>query len=154
MTVSTSRYAKRARGEKFGDESGDTAEAEIKAAGHLVASRSLVSDDARMLRREVKTFLGSPDDVLLLTGGTGVSSKDITIETVRPFFQKELGGFGELFQRLSYDEVGAAAMLGRATLGVVDGKLVMCLPGSTGAVRTALKATANELPHAAYVART
>ena len=153
-TVSSSRHAKKSRGDDPGDISGDTAESEIRAAGHTVTSRTRVSDDARMLRREVKSFLSSADDVLLLTGGTGVSSRDITIETVRPFFQKELDGFGEIFRRLSYDEVGVAAMLTRATLGVANGKLIMCLPGSPGAVKTALKATAGELPHAVHIART
>lgn len=154
VTVSTSRYAKKSKGESLDDVGGDTAESELRAAGHMVTSRSLVSDDGRMLRREVRAFLGSEDDVLLLTGGTGISSSDITIETVRPFFQKELDGFGELFRRLSYDEVGTAAMLSRATLGVADGKLVVCLPGSPGAVKTALKFMASELPHAVHIART
>ena len=153
VTVSTSRYAKKAAGEKFDDVGGDTAQAEILAAGHTVASRSLVSDDALMMRLEVKGFLDSHDDLLLLTGGTGVSSRDITVETVRPFFQKELDGFGELFRRLSYDEVGTAGVLSRATLGVAKGKLIMCLPGSPGAVKTALKATGGELSHIAHIAK-
>jgi molybdopterin adenylyltransferase len=152
VTVSTSRYGKKKEGVKFDDEGGDTAEQEIKGAGHLVTGRGLVSDDAAMLRKEVRGFLGGRDDVLLFTGGTGVSTRDVTIETVRPYFEKELDGFGELLRRLSFDEVGSAAMLTRATLGVAKGKLIMCLPGSPGAVKTALKAAVGELPHAAYIA--
>jgi molybdenum cofactor biosynthesis protein B len=152
ITVSTSRHRKMKEGQEFTDEAGDIAEGEIKAAGHVVTRRALVSDDATMLRKEVKRFLSGRDDVLVLTGGTGVSSSDVTIETVRPFFQKELDGFGELLRRLSFDEIGAAAMLTRATMGVAKGKLILCLPGSPGAVRTALKASLGELPHAAYIA--
>jgi molybdopterin adenylyltransferase len=153
VTVSTSRYGKKKDGVKFDDEGGDTAEQEVKVAGNVVTGRGLISDDARMLRKEVRGFLGGRDDVLLFTGGTGVSRRDVTIETVRPFFDKELDGFGELLRRLSFDEVGTAAMLTRATLGVAKGKLIMCLPGSPGAVRTALKAAVGELPHAVYIAR-
>lgn len=153
VTVSTSRYGKRKDGVEFDDEGGDTAKREIEAAGHAVTGRGLVPDDAAMLRKEVRGFLAGRDDVLLFTGGTGVSSRDVTIETVRPYFEKELYGFGELLRRLSFDEVGSAAMLTRATLGVAKGKLIICLPGSPGAVRTALRAAAGELPHAVYIAR-
>jgi molybdopterin adenylyltransferase len=153
VTVSTSRHSKMKEGKAYSDEGGDTAEAEVKKAGDVVTSRRLLSDDAGMLRREVRSFLKGKDDVLLLTGGTGVSSRDVTIETVRPFFQKELDGFGELLRRLSFDEIGTAALLTRATLGVADGKLILCIPGSPGAVKTALKAFAAELPHIVYVAR-
>jgi molybdenum cofactor biosynthesis protein B len=153
VTVSSSRYAKMRDGGSYSDEGGDAAEVETKTAGNAVTSRKLVSDDAVMLRTEVKDFLSGGDDVLLLTGGTGVSSRDITIETVRPFFQKELDGFGELLRRLSFDEIGTAAVLTRATLGVAEGKLIVCLPGSPGAVRTALKAFSGELPHVVGIAR-
>lgn len=152
VTVSTSRFGMMKDGEEFADEAGDEAEKEIRAAGHSVTKRGLVSDDTAMLRKEVKEFLSGRDDVLVLTGGTGVSSRDITIETVRPFFQKELDGFGELLRRLSYDEIGSAAILTRSTMGVAKGKVIMCLPGSPGAVRTALKASVKELPHAVHVA--
>ena len=152
VTVSTSRYGKKKEGAKFDDEGGDAAEKEIRGAGHSVSGRGLVSDDARMLRKEVKAFLRGDDDVLVFTGGTGVSNRDVTIETVRPYLEKELDGFGELLRRLSYDEVGSAAMLTRATMGVAGGKVLMCLPGSPGAVRTALSAAAGELSHAVYIA--
>lgn len=152
VTVSTSRYAKMKDGAGFEDESGDLAETELRGAGHAVTRRGLISDDASMLRTEVRRFLSGIDDVLLLTGGTGVSSRDITIETVRPYFQKELDGFGELLRRVSFDEIGPAAMLTRATLGVANGKLILCLPGSPGAVKAALKASLRELPHAVFIA--
>jgi molybdenum cofactor biosynthesis protein B len=153
VTVSTSRYESRKGGEELPDEGGETAESEARRAGHFVTGRDLVSDDAPMLRGEVKKFLSGKDDVLLLTGGTGVSSRDVTIESVRPFFEKELVGFGELLRRISYDEIGSAAMLTRATAGVAKGKLLVCLPGSPGGVRTALRATMADFPHILLVAR-
>jgi molybdopterin adenylyltransferase len=153
VTVSTSRYGEMKGGRTYADEAGDVAEAETKGAGHEVTFRGLVSDDQDMIRGEVEKFLSSGDDVLLTTGGTGVSSRDVTIETVRPFFEKEVEGFGELLRRLSFEEVGGAAILTRATLGVSKGKLIVCMPGSPGAVRAALRSFVSELPHAVYVAR-
>ncbi len=153
VTVSSGRYAKKRDGEPFTDEGGDVAEKEVRKSGHTVSGRTLISDEAAMIRKAVKGFLAGTDDVLLLTGGTGVSSRDVTIETVRPFFEKEITGFGELLRRLSYDEVGSAAMMTRATAGVAKGKLLVCMPGSPGAVRTALRATAGDFPHIVYVAR-
>ncbi len=140
-------------GEDYSDEAGDVAEREIQKAGGAVAGRRLISDDAKMIRRELRRFLSSREDVLLFIGGTGVSSRDVTVETVRPFFEKELEGFGELLRSISYIEVGTAAMLTRATAGVTKGKLIVCLPGSPGAVQTALKNFLSEFPHALYVAR-
>ena len=140
-------------GRKFTDESGDVAVREVESAGHEMSRRTVISDDTTMIRKEVKTFISGRDDILILTGGTGISGRDVTIETVRPFFQKELDGFGELLRRLSYDEIGSAAILTRATMGISKGKLIICLPGSPGAVQTAMKAALGELPHAVFIAR-
>ena len=153
VTVSTSRYAKKAEGKPFTDEAGDVAEGEASRAGHKVTRRSLVSDDGGMIRKELKAFLAGDDDVLLFAGGTGLSSRDITVETVRPYLEKELTGFGELVRRLGYDEVGAAAALSRATAGVAGGKLIVCMPGSPGGVRTAMETFAGEFSHMVFIAR-
>lgn len=153
VTVSTSRYAKKKEGIGYTDEGGDVAETEVKKGGHKVTGRTLVSDDERMIRKEMKEFLSGSDDVVIFTGGTGVARRDITIETVRPFLEKELVGFGEIFRRISFDEVGFAAMMTRATAGVAGGKVVLCLPGSPGAVKTALRSFLGEVPHLVYVAR-
>ena len=153
MTVSTNRFAKMKDGKEYTDEAGEVAEQEAEKAGHKVVGRGLISDDAGMLRREVKQFLSGNEDVLLFAGGTGVSSRDVTIETVRPFFEKELDGFGELLRRMSYDEIGGAAVMTRATAGVAKGKLIVCMPGSPGGVRTAMKTFAAEFPHAVFIAR-
>ena len=153
VTVSTSRYASKQSEAKVSDESGDVASREIGSLGYSLARRTLVSDEPEMIRSEIRNFLSGKEDVLLLLGGTGVSRRDVTIETARPFFEKELDGFGELLRRVSYDEIGAAAFLTRATAGVSRGKLILCLPGSPAAVETALRATISELPHILYVAR-
>ncbi len=153
VTVSSSRYEKSKAGKNYEDEGGDVVVSEIRKAGHSISSRRLVSDSGRMIGKEVRNFLSGKADVLLLTGGTGVAKRDVTIETVRPFFEKELDGFGELVRRVSYDEIGSAAMLTRATAGVAGGKMIVCLPGSPGAVRTALRSTISEIPHALYIAR-
>jgi len=151
VTVSTSRYAKMKEGSSYTDEGGDAAAEEAVSAGHAVSRRSMISDDQTMLRREVRKFLTGKEDVLLFTGGTGLSPRDVTVETVRPYFEKELEGFGELVRRLGYDEIGGAAILTRATAGVASGKLIVCMPGSPGAVRTAMKAFAREFAHALFV---
>jgi molybdopterin adenylyltransferase len=152
VTVSTSRYAKMKGGSGYTDEAGDVATATVEDAGHVVTRRSLVSDDRKMIRGEVKKFLSGHDDLLLLAGGTGLSPRDITVETVRPFLEKELDGFGELVRRLGYDEVGSAAALTRATAGVAAGKLIVCMPGSPGAVRTTMTAFVGEFPHMVFIA--
>lgn len=152
VTASTSRFGLKRSGKGVADEAGDVAEEESKEAGFVVTGRELVSDDPGMLRRVVKSFLSGRDDILVITGGTGVSKRDVTIETVRPFFQKEVEGFGELFRSVSYQQIGAAAMLTRATLGITEGKVIACLPGSPDAVRTAMRAFAGEFPHAVFVA--
>ena len=152
VTVSSSRFAKKEAGEGYTDEAGDAAVAEALRAGHRVNRRALISDDAAMLRREVEGFLAGGEDALLFTGGTGVSPRDVTIETIRPYFEKELDGFGELLRRLSYDEIGAAGVLSRAAAGVAGGKLIVCMPGSPGAVRTFLGALAGEFAHVVYIA--
>ena len=153
VTVSSSRYRKMKEGTEYADESGDVAVRLILEAGHSVSGRSLVSDDVGMITKEVRKFLGEKDDVLLFTGGTGVAKADVTIEAVRPFFEKELDGFGELLRRVSYDEIGAAALMTRATAGVAAGRVILCLPGSPGAVKTALTTTISELPHAVHITR-
>jgi molybdopterin adenylyltransferase len=153
VTISSSRFQRSREGKRVEDEGGDLCCSEIEAAHHAVAGRSLISDSPPAIRRELRTFLSGGADVIVLTGGTGVAKRDVTIETARPFFEKELDGFGELLRRLSYDEVGAAAILTRATAGVAKGKVILCLPGSPGAVRTGLRSILRELPHVLYVAR-
>jgi len=136
------------------DESGDLAQEMIEAAKGVVVERALVPDDAKLIRSTVSRALGKKNlDVIVLTGGTGVSSTDVTIETVRPLLQKEIEGFGEIFRSVSYQRIGAAAALSRATAGVANGKVILCLPGSPDAVRTALELFVGEIPHVLHLAR-
>jgi len=155
VTVSTSRYDRQAK-EKLpvDDESGDLAQRMIEGAKGVVVGRTLVPDEAKLLGRTVSRALREGNlDVIVLTGGTGVSTTDVTIETVRPLFEKEIEGFGEIFRSVSYQRIGVAAALSRATAGVAKGKVILCLPGSPDAVRTALELFVGEIPHVLHLAR-
>jgi molybdopterin adenylyltransferase len=155
VTVSTSRYNRQAKeGRPVSDESGDLAQEMVERANGVVAERKLIPDDARLLRSTVSRALREGGlDVIILTGGTGVSTTDVTIETVRPLFSKEIEGFGEIFRSLSFEKIGAAATLSRSTAGVAKGKVILCLPGSPDAVRTALDLFLGEIPHVVHLAR-
>ncbi len=146
VTVSTSKHAKKKRGEEVGDESGAGAEGIMSKLGYVVSERHLVSDSAEMIRSKLDRFLDSRNDVIVFVGGTGVSPDDITIETVRPYIEREYEGFGEMLRGVSYKKIGAPAFLTRATAGTAKGKLVVCLPGSPDAVATALEMFAEEFP--------
>ena len=121
----------------------------LTAAGHRIVGRSLVRDDPEQLRDAIGRHLANPDvQVIITTGGTGITSRDCTFEAVHSMLWKRLDGFGELFRMLSYQEVGAAAMLSRAQGGVVQGRALFSLPGSPNACRLALdKLILPELGH-------
>ncbi len=122
------------------DEGGQLVEALLEGAGHAVVGRRIVPDDAEALRRIAATEAREAGaEVLLITGGTGLSPHDRTIEALEPLWTKRLDGFGELFRQLSFAEVGPAAMLSRAAGGAVGPLLVFALPGSPAAVRLALE---------------
>ncbi len=152
VTVSSSRFKLMNDGSEYRDESGDLAVRLIQESGHKVDNRRLVSDSKRLIQGAVKDFLQSRAHTLVLIGGTGVSPDDVTVETVAPFLEKELSGFGELLRNISYQTIGGAAMLTRATAGTVRGKLIVCIPGSPGAVETALRSFISEFPHIVSVA--
>lgn len=139
-------------GSEYKDESGDLASRLILEAGHRVDTRTLLPDEKVMIRRLVQDFLKSRIHVMVLIGGTGVSSTDVTVESVVPFFEKELTGFGELLRTISYQTIGSAALLTRATAGTAKGKLIVCLPGSPNAVETALRSFISEFPHIVSIA--
>jgi len=124
LTVSSSRTLD-------SDDSGDAIVAAIEDDGHAVAVRDLVSDDEAAIRRQVTTFVEREDvDAVVTTGGTGVTPDDVTVEAVRPLFDRELPGFGEQFRARSVEEVGPHGMITRATAGVAGTVPVFCLPGS------------------------
>jgi len=91
------------------------------------------------LRRTIRKALKSEAEAVIITGGTGIAPSDVTIESVAPLLEKGIPGFGELFRKISYDKIGSAAMMSRATAGVVKGKVVFCLPGSPDGVETAVR---------------
>ncbi len=148
ITVSTSRYEKLMKGEEPEDVSGAEIRTMLEAKGHKVQYYRLIPDDKTMVRLEVLNAVkdGSVDAVIL-TGGTGFTESDVTVEALAPLFDREIEGFGELFRMLSYKEVGSASMLSRATAGIISKKPVFCLPGSPDAVRLAMNLILDELPH-------
>ena len=146
LTVSDSRTERT-------DDSGRLVRALFDGAGHTLADYELVRNVSQAIQAAVRRFLQGPAACLVITGGTGAGRRDLTIETVTPWVEKELPGFGELFRRLSFEEIGNAAMLSRALCGVSRGKVICCLPGSEAAVRLALtKLLLPELPHLIWVA--
>jgi len=154
VTVSTSRYEQKVRGKGYTDESGDILTEGMLAKGYEVASRELIGDDVGQIRSTLIALLNRDDvDAIIFCGGTGITGSDVTVEAVEPYLEKRLDGFAEIFQLLSYQRVGPAAMISRAVAGVARKKLVFCIPGSTDAARTALELIADELPHIVYMAK-
>ena len=123
------------------DKSGHWISKTTKKEGHQVVYHQVIPDDARIIAQTVSEVLRdhSPH-ALLLTGGTGISPKDVTIEAIRPLLSKELTAFGVLFAQLSFEEIDSAAMLSRAMAGVIDNALVFCMPGSLNACKLACNA--------------
>ena len=122
------------------DETGKTAVRLLEAAGHRVSTHVIIPNETGRIHEAYMEFLGDPEiQVIITSGGTGISSRDKTVGAVSATFEKPIPGFGEVFRRLSFDEIGHAAMFSRATAGTVQGKLVFCLPGSRGAMAIALE---------------
>jgi molybdopterin adenylyltransferase len=137
------------------DTGGDTVDELLRDAGHEVSERSIVRDEASSIRTELEGLLVRSDvDAVITTGGTGISARDTTYEVVESMLEKKLDGFGELFRMLSYEEIGAAAILSRALAGAVGTKFIACLPGSRNAVRLAVdKILVPELAHVVFELR-
>lgn len=120
------------------DRSGDYLAGALRAESHQLVERRIVRDDVYQIRAVVSAWIAAPDvAVVLTTGGTGITGRDSTPEAVRPLFDKPIEGFGELFRQLSFTEIGASTIQSRALAGMANGTLIFCLPGSTGACRTA-----------------
>jgi len=112
----------------------------LSAANHRVVGRTIVKDEADLVRGTIERQLANPDvQVIITTGGTGIASRDTTYEAIAGMLQKRLDGFGELFRMLSFHEIGPAAMMSRACAGLVAGRIVVSLPGSEAAVRLAME---------------
>jgi molybdenum cofactor biosynthesis protein B len=129
MTVSDTRT-------RANDTSGDTLEARIKDAGHIVADRVIVPDEKDIIVAQLKKWIGDPNvDAVVSTGGTGLTGRDVTPEAFRTMFEKEIDGFSALFHRISFEKVGTSTIQSRACAGVANGTYLFALPGSPGAVK-------------------
>lgn len=129
MTVSDTRSL-------ANDVSGDTLEARIKDAGHIVAGRVIVPDEKPRIVDRLTAWIADPEiDVVISTGGTGLTGRDVTPEAFRSVFEKEIDGFSAIFHRISYDKIGTSTIQSRACAGVAKGTYLFALPGSPGAVK-------------------
>jgi molybdenum cofactor biosynthesis protein B len=150
LTVSTSRYGKYGsvdRPERAEDASGKLIWGMIQVQGSEVVHYELIPDDIETIRGALKRCLYSDADVIIFTGGTGLSPADVTIESVTPYIEKEIPGFGELFRQKSTEQIGNAVMLTRTIAGVARQKAIFCLPGSPNAVKLGLEIVLPEMGH-------
>jgi molybdenum cofactor biosynthesis protein B len=131
LTVSDTRTPKT-------DKSGDTLVDRIAGAGHVTKARDIVADDIDAIVAKLRAWIDDPEiDVVIATGGTGVTGRDVTPEAFASVYEKDIPGFGELFRMLSYEKIGTSTIQSRATAGVAGGTYLFALPGSPGACRDA-----------------
>ena len=131
LTVSDTREIK-------DDKSGATLVQRIEAAGHKLAARAIVTDDVENIRAQMRAWIADPAiDVVISTGGTGFTGRDVTPEAVEPLFEKRMDGFATLFLMISHAKIGTSAIQTRATAGVAGATYIFCLPGSPGACKDA-----------------
>jgi len=120
------------------DTSGDALASSLEAAGHKLFDRTLLKDDVYQIRAQVSAWVANPEaQVILATGGTGFAGRDSTPEALSPLLDKEITGFGELFRQISFEEIGTSTIQSRAFAGLANRTLIFCVPGSTGACKTA-----------------
>ncbi|WP_230530648.1 molybdenum cofactor biosynthesis protein B [Microvirga roseola] len=120
------------------DKSGSTLAERLTKAGHRLADRAIVQDDVEAIRGKVQAWIADPAiDVIITTGGTGFTGRDVTPEAVEPLFEKRMEGFSAVFHRISYDKIGTSTIQSRATAGVAGATFIFVLPGSPGACKDA-----------------
>ncbi|MEM1581639.1 MAG: MogA/MoaB family molybdenum cofactor biosynthesis protein [Candidatus Bathyarchaeia archaeon] len=150
IICSTSRYKEYTETGRLNDLTGDLIVQVLRNNGHKVTMRKIVTDEKEEIKKIVlRTLKSRKVDAIIISGGTGISPRDVTIEAVQPLLEKELPGFGEVFRALSYREIGSAAILTRALAGVINGKAIFCLPGSPQSVSLALEKII--LPEAGHI---
>src|SRR5512144_1670026 len=131
LTVSDTREAS-------DDKSGAILAERVEKAGHTLAARAIVTDDVDKIRARVKAWIADAAiDVIVTTGGTGFTGRDVTPEAVEPLFEKRMEGFSVVFHEISFGKIGTSTIQSRATAGVAKGTFIFCLPGSPGACRDA-----------------
>ena len=127
------------------DSSGDYLVQALEAEGHRTVERDIVPDDIYQIRAILSAWIAVPEiNAVLVTGGTGFSGRDSTPEAVQPLFDKDIDGFGEVFRALSYDEIGSSTVQSRALAGFANDTVIFCMPGSTGACKTAWQGVIRE----------
>jgi molybdenum cofactor biosynthesis protein B len=147
---STSRYENLKKGQKVEDTSGDMIKSFLENAGHTVIFHRVIPDDRELIAQSVQDILDCDKiDAAIFCGGTGITHSDVTIETVTPFLEKILPGFGEIFRHLSYDEIGSPAVMSRAIAGISEEKEFFCIPGSPNAIKLCLEKLI--LPEAGHI---
>ena len=120
------------------DKSGKTLADRIETAGHVLKDRAIVTDDIPAIQSQVQKWIADEDvDVVITTGGTGFTGRDVTPDALEPLFEKRMDGFSEVFHRISYDKIGTSTIQSRATGGVAGATYIFCLPGSPGACKDA-----------------
>lgn len=137
------------------DKSGKILTQLFEEAGHKIVCYEVVKEDPEAMRARLMEWLEDESlEAIVTTGGTGIAARDCTIEVARSLFVKELDGFGEIFRLISFQQINAAAILTRATAGLAKGKILVCLPGSSKAVRLATeRMLITQLPHMVWEAR-
>lgn len=129
LTISNSRTLE-------DDTSGQTLADRVAEAGHALSARKIVKDDIRAIRAVIRDWTNRDDiDVIVSTGGTGLTGLDVTVEAMRPLFEKEIDGFSALFHTISFQKIGTSTIQSRATAGIMKGRYIFCLPGSPGACK-------------------
>ncbi len=147
LTVSDSRTLETDLGGKLIQEM-------VLASGHVVESRGIVQDEVEAIQNSVHDAVQAGIEAFLITGGTGLGNRDVTPNAIEPLFQTPIPGYGELFRMLSFQEIGPAAMLSRAVAGVMNGMVVITMPGSPAGVRLAMEQLIlPELPHLVHHTR-
>jgi len=132
LTISDSRTEK-------DDESGGLIKQRLGENGHRVMSYSILKNNAGVIKKKIHELLEEAElQVIIASGGTGISQRDITVDTVEPILEKKLDGFGELFRFLTYQEIGTGSIMSRAIAGMIKGKVIVCIPGSLGAATLAM----------------
>jgi molybdenum cofactor biosynthesis protein B len=131
------------------DESGKLIRQRLTDNGHKVVYYTILKNDAAVLKSKILELLKQEDvQVIITSGGTVLSHKDVTIDTIQPMLEKNLDGFGELFRSLTFQELGTASIMSRAAAGVINGKVIICFPGSLGAATLAMdKIILSEIGH-------
>ena len=121
------------------DESGKFIKQRLTDNGHKVTDYTILKNDARAIREKIEKLLKRDDVQAIITGGgTGLSKRDVTVNTIAPMLEKQLDGFGELFRQLTYQEIGTGSIMSRAIAGAANGKVIICIPGSLGAATLAM----------------